>query len=1024
MEDLPAAYFSLCNGLHFFLREFVCAQCLPRYGVFFHTLSSPTLPSTDFEYSSVQHRAVTAPIGPVLVLAGPGSGKTRCLTGRIGHLLDTHSVIPGRICAVTFTNKASGEIQSRLRAQHGTLVEELCLGTIHSLCLKILRPHARLVGLVTGFGVADEDARALILRRKRVFHKRVRRLLGEFSKRRFGRTTLSAEDEALYHGYCAELREAKLIDFDEILFLTQKLLESSERVAEETRGLWDHILVDECQDLNPTQYDIVARLAAKHRSVFLVGDDEQSIYAFSGADPQVVHRYMTEFGIGVPLQLDRNHRCSRAIFETARRILPPTTLFECRDIAATRESSFAVEVSGHATVDAEIEGVVRHLQEDRRTCGVNYREYAILYRTHIRGRALEQALMAVGIPCRLAEGRSMSDNAVVAQVAASLRLMLEPKSDFALHRLADLVLGERLTGVVLGNSHFEVESKLRKHGAVAGGDDGRKVRRLLNQASNIRALAGAGLELGAVVESILALGIGERQSPLEDLLGKLADPMEIAEARMLHDRLDAAEKAGTAVRVDAAAPLAIVLREFLRQVLPQLIVVDTASATADELVLAFPESADPSRQYQDGAQRSILMLFAALKIREARTQVPLFREYVVFDTETTEKDVDQCEVVDLAAVRVRDGVIVEEYQTLVRCSRPITKGATQTHGYVDADLVGASTLQEVWPAFRTFVGSSLLIAHNGYNFDVPVLERLTAEWNGFDALVCYDSFSFARHVVRDGSLALQVLAEKFHVGSGSAHHALDDCRCLYGVFEALQQLHLANGRKLAMSNRLDFLTVALALAGPAPSDGVGLEVFGIGARRALGRYSSVLDFYGEELARHGIVGPSVAELIDRLGGQDLMDRMRREKTVEDRHPEEVAWLQSMVKSANDGGLDADARHFLDRLLLSKLSDGVADLDRVSLLTFHATKGLEFSRVYVTGVEDSILPGFRQLDQNIAVEIDESRRLLYVAMTRAKDRLCLSYSAPAAHRPHGGRRFLFDLGLLAPPAGHGQTVPNT
>lgn len=303
--------------------------------------SKPPLPPAQsivgLDFFPRQWQAVTAEIGPILVLAGPGAGKTRCLTGRILHLIHDKGADPSRICAITFTNKAAQEIASRVRGQLGHVAENLTLGTIHSLCLQILRPFARQMELPPGFGIADDDHQRLILRRLRVPRKRHGQVLTRFSRRRLQGYELTPNEENLFNRYQAELRTNRLIDFDEILVFTRQLLEQDEAVLASTQNRWDHLLVDEFQDLDSTQYEIIKLLAVRHRSIFCVGDDEQSIFSWRGADPRMIAHFMRDFGIQSAILLDINCRCSKAIFETARRILRQGELYPRREIKAVHE---------------------------------------------------------------------------------------------------------------------------------------------------------------------------------------------------------------------------------------------------------------------------------------------------------------------------------------------------------------------------------------------------------------------------------------------------------------------------------------------------------------------------------------------------------------------------------------------------------------------------------------------------------------------------------------------------------------
>ncbi len=405
--------------------------------------NQPRPPAARLTFFPQQLRAVTAPLGPVLVLAGPGAGKTRCLTGRIGHLLAEYGADPARVCAITFTNKAAEEVRNRLLNELGGLAEHLTLGTIHSLCLDLLRNCGRRAGLPAGFGVADEAHQKLALNRLGVHSRRHRPLLTLFGRRRLQGYPLTPHDESLFNRYQRELRSHYLIDYDEILDLARKLLEDGDSVRSAYQARWDHILVDEFQDLDDTQYAIVRLLAEGHRSVFAVGDDEQSIFSWRGADPRVIERFLRDFAIDEPIVLDLNCRCSRAIFDAARRILPPCELFT-KEIRAVRESAYPVRARGLADEAEEVEWVLRDLREDLARSGLPRGEYAILYRTHEIGHRFEEALVAAGIPCQLGKGQALADHPVIGQVIASLRVVLHSDSDLEVECLAQAALPETL----------------------------------------------------------------------------------------------------------------------------------------------------------------------------------------------------------------------------------------------------------------------------------------------------------------------------------------------------------------------------------------------------------------------------------------------------------------------------------------------------------------------------------------------------------------------------------------------------
>ena len=227
----------------------------------------------------------------------------------------------------------------------------------------------------------------------------------------------------------------------------------------------------------------------------------------------------------------------------------------------------------------------------------------------------------------------------------------------------------------------------------------------------------------------------------------------------------------------------------------------------------------------------------------------------------------------------------------------------------------------------------------------------------------------------------------------------------------VEQLHRAKAsraRKSALANLLDYLGLSLALEGP-DREGEAAVLFDASYPAALGSYSDCLDAYAAE--RESLFHESalpVEDVIQRLGGWDLMTRIRSTRTARERYPTAMNRILSLLDAAGGGSLDEQIRSLLERVALST-SEGVeTDPNRVSLLTVHSTKGLEFSRVYIVGVEDYAFPGYRAFEQHEQHEIEEARRLLYVAMTRAKDRLVLTRSEVRNGRPTGGTMFLEEL----------------
>jgi superfamily I DNA/RNA helicase len=949
--------------------------------------------------TDLQRQAIEAPPGPILVLAGPGAGKTSCLVARIQFLIEQRGLKPERLCAVTFTNKAAEEIALRLKDALGRQAEDITRGTIHSLCLKVLREHGSGVGLQAGFGVADDEYQHALLARLRVPRKYRGMLLNRFGRQRLQGYELTPDDQRLLQQYQEMLHAANMADFDDLVVLTAALFRGRPDVAIQLSEQWDYVLVDECQDLNARQYEIIGHLVARHRNLFAVGDDEQSIFSWASADPQILKQLSNDFLITRPIILDENCRCSEKIFSAARRLIeknPP--LFE-KGLRANRPSLYEVEAFAFDEEGDEAAWLVAHLLEDRRASRAAWGDYGILYRRHDSGELLEGRLLAAGIPCRLSRGHAIGDDKVIGQVLASLRVMLAPDDQVAVEALAEMVLPPMLMDHVRTH-HMQggFLPGLRVYALAHKGEpDARKAWRFIYAVENLRAIRRAHHSLAGLVSAVLAQGVGEYRNPLEaeDVGLILTDPESYPGAAELADQLARVRRVGGRIWIRPARGLEIALRGMLVKAGFTLLAVGMADGSAGEdLVL------DPA-----GRPGVVLRLFKALQLEESRTWEGPHRDFVAFDLETTDNDVGECEIVEIGAVRVSNGEIVDSFQSLVRCRRTISPKATALHGFRDADLVHAPEFPAVWRQFREFVGSSILVAHNGLHFDVPVLLRLGHGLAGISDLVFYDSLPLARSL-SSLSARLSDLAVRHGVDPGRSHHALDDAVALAHVYGHLNQARTTRARKAALSNLLDYLGLAMVLEDPGTSVEVA-RLREICRTHTLGRYGESLETYEKDRREDA---PSVDEIIERLGGQALMDRLRAERRPEDRFPGALARLGSLVAASESPDLDQAIRSLLDRVALSR-SEGVElDRDRVNLLTLHATKGLEFSRVYVVGVEDNEMPGNQALANHRLDEIEEARRLLYVGMTRAKDRLVLTRSLARRGVPGGESGFLAEIGL--------------
>src|SRR3989454_673629 len=513
----------------------------------------------DFDPLPQQRLAIEASLGPVLVVAGPGAGKTFCLIARINHLINTRGLAPERICAVMFTKRAAEEIAVRLKHTLGDRAEGVTRGTIHALCLSLLREHAEAAGLRKGFGVADEQYQKVILGRLHVPLEHRGSLLNRFSRHRVQDYRLTDDDARLYREYAVWLAHRNMLDFDDLVVKAEELVRTHGDIADAIAARWDYLLVDEFQDVNAVQYDLLKRLAAPHGNFFAVGDDEQSIFTWTGADPYVLVRFSRNYEIDRPIVLDKNCRCSRQIFETARRVLAQNPqLFE-KQLSAERESPYEVGALAFRDDEEEASWLLEDLRADRAASGLGWGDYAVLYRRHNVGEYLEGRLIRAGIPCRLARGRSLVEDDVIKYVIAALRIVRDPGDPVALEAFARCVLSAHFLqeveaaistsppgplsttessppdplsttwrGGTQGDCLAAIRTLARRR--PAQDPDTKKLWRLVFQVENLRALPRSHRTLAPLVDEILSQSVGPYRNALEERHDELTDPAANPEA--------------------------------------------------------------------------------------------------------------------------------------------------------------------------------------------------------------------------------------------------------------------------------------------------------------------------------------------------------------------------------------------------------------------------------------------------------------------------------------------------------------
>ncbi len=403
--------------------------------------------------NDAQRAAVTAPVGPVLVLAGAGSGKTRVLTHRIAWLICTEGVSPHGILAVTFTNKAAAEMRTRVEQLLGVPSGPMWLGTFHGLAHRLLRLHWREAGLAQGFQILDsEDQLRLIKKLLKASgldesgwapkdvqyfinkHKDEGRRPGQV---RAGADRVSVQMVKLYEEYEAACARTGVIDFAELLLRAFELWRDQPQLLAQYRARFRHVLVDEFQDTNAIQYEWIRLLVGASGAAFVVGDDDQSIYRWRGARIEHLHRFLVDFPQAQLLRLEQNYRSTGAILAAANALIANNSSRLGKTLWTRGAQGAAVKLYAAFNERDEAEFVVTRVLEWVQHGGARA-DAAILYRSNAQSRSFEEALIMARVPYRVYGGLRFFERAEIKDALAYLRLIVNRDDDASFERIVNL----------------------------------------------------------------------------------------------------------------------------------------------------------------------------------------------------------------------------------------------------------------------------------------------------------------------------------------------------------------------------------------------------------------------------------------------------------------------------------------------------------------------------------------------------------------------------------------------------------
>ena len=805
-------------------------------------------------------------------------------------------------------------------------------------------------------------------------------------------------DAALLAGYEAELRNNHLMDFDDLIFLTHDLLQTHPDLLEDYRNRYQHILVDEFQDTDREQYGLVRLLGENHRCVFAVADDEQSIFGWRDADPENIARFRDAFLQGrPPIVLEENYRSSAEILSLARALIGNNpTPFE--RVVRTQKTGKQVRGLFFDTFQEEGQFIAGDIWERiREAADMRYCDIAVLYPQHAIGAELEKVFMAAHLPCQMAHWRGLFDQPVIRRALSVLRYALDGGDDASLELFLRRELEAEDTALYPAIRAFQRRKKVQsfKQAAflfsrTASEHDGLSVERALGLAGVVHNAVqrGSVSSLQHLTGDILDQLNTSNLPSLKNHLDDIADPRDVPGMDAFLDRaLPIYHAGGTFYIACGDEVLRHILTTLVRDALsrPGLTVREAGSRmelVRDALVWSFDADAPRTSAHfvhAGGLDARFGPVLSALKCCQAIACAALpeyLSEYTAIALGATSADPERADLTAMACVRVRNGAETDCFYTAI------------------GEGSDGPTFQEIYLKLQAFLGVDVVVAHNGYAFDFQVLHRLTRQ-HGRTRLPnpTLDTLPMARSYCADAGRDLSALHRRYHLEVESSEYpALDRARLLHRAFEAMKCERASRYRRMAFEHMLDQVALGLLFQKPY-ADGARFSLedhlhFNLGAQRLLGPAN---------LQIRDLVRAFPRLDADRLRSQArmMLGEDPRPEVLALHAPDQIQRFRDLAArhGARAVSLQAGIRNLLDFADLYRVEADMVSRDAVHLLTLHAAKGLEFRDVYICGLEDRMLPSARAMHSD--AELEEQRRLLYVGMTRAMERLALSC---VRHRP--------------------------
>ena len=996
-----------------------------------------------------QIAAVTHKDGPLLVIAGPGTGKTKVITHRIAHLIREHNIRPENILAITFTNKAAEEMQQRINSEigepHGSSVKAC---TFHAFCVRVLRKHALKIGLSENFTIFDQELQDEILTESvRELNLNpddyptwlLRNIISE------AKCTLQNPVEAIdktdiydsetienirgvLEKYQHKLNEYDALDFDDLLVKTVELLGVEEVQASYYKEI-SYILVDEFHDVNSVQYHLLQLLCAPPKqNLMVVADEDQSIYSWRGSNPQYIKDFRTDFNPQT-VELDDHYRCSEKILRAAEEVISKNSGRQKQHTLRTHKD--AGRDIFHYTFDtpiAEALGIINVIENLVKRRNYSYRDIAIFYRTHKLADVLAEQLLHANIKFqRILPTNSFGDRnsrgilAYLRFIQWQLPQDLEQAINFPETYIDDLTW-VRLKWIAerKGIAFIELLRDVEAYPEDVGPLTRRSVRQFWAQLEELSdEIEGEKIDkiIQKLFDTLERLRSPYRAEELE-IIEKQQDLSNLATAQ---DVLYSAIDLGEPIQIAASHGIdeycaAHIIHQTLETYLDQRVELQFLSADENGsprldngvhlLIGDFEVLGEKARDARviligaaDTADSEVIHLetdnvrsIAALKLCQRlinRLESPNMADMVVYDLETTGINPKTAEIVEIAAHRLSlIGDEVERYYCLVKPpGGHIPRAATRIHGIEMETVKDAPGIEAVLPEFYRFIHDRILIGHNVAEYDNPILARDLRRYLKLNlSAPFYDTLTTARRLFPRQRCSIAALAEKFSIEHGRLHGALVDVSVNREIFKELIKIDAYKREIKSLTELLPFVGLGiLAKIEDAPT---------AETTDPLTETEAFLNAAKRFVQQHALKLPEPfpLEASEAIQAESYMEELQK-RTVRE-FPEDIEWRQRRIHFMNAvlhfESVSGEHRltDFLDyQRLLTNIDEMDDTTEQLTLMTLHAAKGTEFPVVIILGMEEGSFPMWRQ---NITeAEIEEERRLFYVGMTRAQNQLYLS-----------------------------------